>query len=148
MKKNVLYLAIITAVMSISLSAAAQRCKDLPNNAQIFITNHFKGYTVNHYEKERDMLDVEHKVYLSNTRSTFKLEFDKNGNIKSAEAVGNNTSLPKSLVPLKISQYVAQKFPHASIVEWEKNRKTQEVKLNNGIELEFDRNMKLVKMDD
>lgn len=43
----------------------AQNIKALPDGAKSYISRHFENCTVNHYEKEADLLDIEHKVYLN-----------------------------------------------------------------------------------
>lgn len=148
MKKTILCTMAAIAALFFSLTIMAQTRNELPKNAQTLINNHFKGYTISHIEKERDILDVEYKVYLSNNKNTYKLEFDKNGHTKSIESVDNSTSLPMSVIPIKISQYVKRKYPSAKIIEWEKNRKTQEVKLSTGLELVFNLGGKFLRIDD
>ena len=51
------------------------------------------------------------------------------------------------LTPEQISTYVTNTFPGKSIIKIERHRSVYEVKLNNGMEIEFNRNFQVIDMD-
>ncbi|MCM1371670.1 MAG: PepSY-like domain-containing protein [Bacteroides sp.] len=139
-------IAIVAALAPQKLQA--QNHKDLPENAKSYISRHFENSTINHYEKETDLLDIEHKVYVSYNGVSFRLEFDKYGNVTEICSIDNKTPLPQSVLPVKITQHAKQKFPNANIIEWEKKRSTQSIELDNGVELIYNRNGDFLRIDD
>ena len=112
MKKQIL--TILVAVLSV-FSAQAQNYSGIPQNAKEYIAKHFKGYNISHYEKESEILDVEHKVYVTQNSVSFKLDFDKKGNVTDIESLDDKTPLPNSVLPVKITQHAKAKFPNAKI---------------------------------
>ena len=74
-----------------------------------------------------------------------KVEFDKNGNWKDIECY--NSKVPNEAVPAQISTYISQNYPGKSVIKIERHRSVYEVKLNNGMEIEFNRNFQVIDMD-
>lgn len=149
MKKSSLLCALVAIIATLSFqSVQAQDYKNLPQNIKNYIGKHFKGYTISHYEKDREILDVEYKVYISNNNSTFKLDFDSNGVVEDVESTDDRTALPNSVLPVKITQHVKNNFPKAKIIEWRKKKNTQVVELTNDMELVFSSKGDFLRIDD
>lgn len=147
--KKALSGALVAIVATFTTQAVqAQNYKHMPDNAKSYISRHFENSTINHYEKESDLLDIEHKVYLNYNGVAFRLEFDKYGNITEICSIDNRTPLPRSVLPVKITQHVRKRYPTAGIIEWEKKRSIQSIELDNGIELIFNRNGDFLRVDD
>lgn len=148
MKK--LFLSMLVAIMALVgvQTVKAQDYKTLPDNIKGYIAKHFKGYTISHYEKDRELLDVEYKIYISNSSSTFKLDFDNKGLIENIESTDERTPLPNSVINAEIVKYVKNQFPQAKIIEWKKKKNTQVVELTNNMELVFNNNGKFLRVDD
>lgn len=148
MKRSLLSILVaLIATFSVQM-AQAQNYENLPQNAKNYIKKHFKDFTINHYEKDQDLLDVEHKVYIGNINSSYKLEFDKKGNIKKIESSDDKSALPNSVISVKMSQHVTGKFPNAKVMEWKKKKSTQVLELDNDIELIFNLNGDFLRIDD
>lgn len=113
----------------------------LPATAQAYISQHFSGHEVLQVVKERDDLKTSYDVYLS---EGYKLDFDKNGKILGAE--GSNR-LPDSVVPATLLTYVNTHYPDQFIRDWELDDRGQEIKLSNGMELQFDKDGKFLRID-
>ena len=145
MKKQIL--TILAAILTI-FGAQAQNYSGIPQNAKEYIAKHFKDYTISHYEKESEILEVEYKVYVTQNSVSFKLDFDKKGNVKEIESLDDKTPLPNSVLPVKITQHIKAKFPNAKIIEWKKKKNTQVVELTNDMELIFDGKNNFVRIDD
>ena len=78
--------------------------------------------------------------------SGVKLEFKGDGeweNIKCRQG-----EVPAKLVPAQIADFVAKKYSAAKIIELKREHNEWEVKLNNGLELTFDKQFKLIDIDD
>ena len=74
-----------------------------------------------------------------------KIEFDRSGNWKDIECY--NGKVPAEAVPGQISSYISQNYPGKSIIKIERHRSVYEVKINNGMEIEFNRNFQVIDMD-
>lgn len=145
MKKQIL--TILAAILTI-FGAQAQNYSGIPQNAKEYIARHFGDYNISHYEKESEILEVEYKVYVTQNSVSFKLDFDKKGNVKEIESLDDKTPLPNSVLPVKITQHIKAKFPNAKIIEWKKKKNTQVVELTNDMELIFDGKNNFVRIDD
>ena len=149
MKKSSLLCALVAILATLTFQTVqAQNYKGIPQNAKEYIAKHFKGYNISHYEMDKDILDVEHKVYVSDNRTTYKLDFDKRGNVTDIESTDDKTPLPNSILPVKRTQHGKGKFPHAKLIEWKKKKNTQVVELTNDMELVFDGKGIFLRIDD
>lgn len=149
MKKASLLCALVAIIATFHIQPVqAQDYPNMPQSVKEYIHKHFKGYNISHYEKERDIINYEHKVYVSNNRATFKMDFDKNGKVKSIESTDDNASLPKSVLPVKITQHVNSKFPNTRIIEWKICKSSQVVELSNDRELVYDSKGNFMHIDD
>lgn len=147
--KKALFIALV-AILSVftALPALAQSCCTLPKNATDYIDKHFNGYEINFFEKDRDVLDVDYTVYVRNGKQSYKLEFDKKGNVTDIESESRGLALPQSVLPANVVQYVKGAFPNAKVTEWSKDGNKQLVELNNDIELVFNAKGKFLRIDD
>ena len=148
MRKSLLFVMVALLTTVTTLTIQAQAHKSLPQNAKDYISKHFKDYTINHYEKDRDIIDIEHTVYISNTKNTYKLEFNEKGVVQKIESKNRNSNLPKSVLPVKITEYVNKHFPNTQIVEWSRDNNKQVVELDNELELVFNSKGNFVRIDD
>lgn len=147
MKRIVLPFAALVLLSLVSIMSVAQNNTKLPRDARNLISSHFKGYTINHVEDDVDFLKTEYKVYVGNKRASFKLEFDSKGKLIGMASLDKKTALPNSLVPLKISQYVKDVYPNTNIIEWEMERRTQTVELENRLEMVFSKSGDFLRID-
>ncbi|MBR4160129.1 MAG: PepSY-like domain-containing protein [Bacteroidaceae bacterium] len=147
--KKALFIALV-AILSVftALPALAQSCCTLPKNATDYIAKHFNGYEINFFEKDRDVLDVDYTVYVRNGKQSYKLEFDKKGNVTDIESESRGLALPQSVLPANVVQYVKGAFPNAKVTEWSKDGNKQLVELNNDMELVFNAKGKFLRIDD
>lgn len=118
--------------------------KDLPEVTQKFINKYFAGIDISYVKKEIEIVMVKsYDVILTNG---VKLEFDSKGEWDNVDC--KNTAVPEGIVPVSIRDYVKSKFPSNFIVEIDKDTFGYEVKLDNGLEIEFDKNGKFKSIDD
>ena len=111
----------------------------LPAAAQTLLKQHFAGKTPVAVTADRDDYTV---VYNSGE----KVEFDKKGNWKEIEC--RATGVPAALIPEQIKANVNTSFNGATIIELSRHRLGYEVKLNNGLDVEYNRSFQVVDVDD
>lgn len=143
MKKILLMFAIIIA--SLSAYARDTYSRDasvLPAKAQTFIKSNFKK-GINHIKIDSKTFGgKEYDVILNDGT---EIDFDNDGAWKSIDC--GNASVPASIVPKAISNYVKKNYKGKRIVEIEIDRNKYEIQLSNGMELEFDRAGNFLKVD-
>lgn len=138
-------LLLMTACVFIFASCDKEKIvssNDLPATSTSYINTHFAGQQILQVVKERDDLKTTYKAFLS---SGTKLEFNSKGEIFDIES---NEALPETVIPTAILTYVKDNYPTLFIKEWEVDNTTQDVKLSNGLTLEFDKNGTFLRIDD
>jgi hypothetical protein len=117
--------------------------EELPAKARTFINDHFPNDAASTVWEDKELSHTEYKVVLA---SGTKIEFDAAGEWDDVECRG--CAVPAAIVPAKIAVYVAKHYASSTIVEIAKDRNDWDVKLNNDLELEFDKEYRLVEVDD
>lgn len=148
MKKFTILLVSLFAAFSI-LPASAGNDRiipvgELPAPARQFLDTYFKGVEVSYARVEEEWFDKEYKVLFVNGA---KVEFVKNGDWREVDCRYQD-EVPADLVPKEIAGYLGQNFPERRVVGIERDRRGYEVRLDNGLDLEFDRHFHLVDIDD
>lgn len=115
----------------------------LPGNAKEYVEAHFPAASIKQVVKERDDLETTYDVILDNQ---VKLAFDKSGECYDAESP-RTLKLPDTVIPLKVLDYVKTNYPDDFIIEWEKDKTDQEVKLSGRIELIFNLSGTFLRID-
>ena len=111
----------------------------LPAQAQTLLKKHFVN-------KTPLIITVDWDDYKVIYESGEKVEFDKKGNWKEFDC--KVSAVPTALIPQQIKDNVKKTFPGATIIKIDHDRRGYDVKLNNGIELEFNKNFQVVDVDD
>lgn len=143
MNKIRFYLLMVM-VMTMSLTMSADdddrviTYQQMPQAAQTFLKQHFA-------KKVPLVVTVDWDDYTIRYESGEKVEFDKKGNWKSIECY--SSKVPTNVVPDQINSYIKQHYPGKSVIKLERHRSVYEVKLNNGMEIEFNRNFQVVDVD-
>ena len=144
MKKLMLILAVIIGAFTASArNNYSHNPADLPNSAQTILKNNFKA-GVNHIKIEKDFGKIkEYDVVLTDGT---EVSFDSHGNWKDIE-VRQNASVPSSLVPKAITEYIKLNQKKVKITGIEKNRSGYEVELSNGVEIKFNSEGQFLRYD-
>ncbi len=123
-------------------SVMAQNTNANPAITQ-FVTQYFPDATVQMVMPDDDDIDVVLNDYT-------KIEFRRNNEWKKVDCEHSTTftAVPATLVPEQITAYVTANFPNAIIKKLEKNFRSWEIELNNGLELKFNSNFKVMEIDD
>lgn len=117
--------------------------EELPQKAQQFIKKYFSQESVTFASEDRDILSKDYEVMLANGT---KLEFSADGEWKSVECRG--VAVPADIVPKQIKSYVAKNYPDVKIGKIDRDRRDYEVSLSNRLELTFNKEFKLIEIDD
>jgi hypothetical protein len=114
---------------------------DLPVEISTYLTIHFPKNTIVQVIKDLDGLTKTYDILLSENIS---LEFNRK---KEVIAIDGVTQLPNSVIPEKILQYVNINYPTQFITDWELDIDNQQIELNNGLDLEFNKKGDFLRID-
>lgn len=116
----------------------------LPQVAQSFVSGFFPGVDVHRVEIEYDKYGyAEYKVSL---RNGFDIEFDAAGEWTDIDAP-SGAVIPAGIAPAPIEYFVADNYPYDGINEISVEPYGYDVELVSGIDLEFDANGNLLRID-
>ena len=135
--KNLATMFFTYCFLLISITANAQETiivrKQLPLNAQKLIKTNFSDKTIDYIIADKELISTDYSVKFTDGS---EIDFNSEGNWTEIDCKKN--AIPSKIVKSSIANYVKEKFPNTHIVKIEKeifNR--EEIKLSNGLELEF-----------
>ena len=142
---NFLVLAVMFILQSTACNGGdkVMKIKDLPQAAQTLLKEHFDDRKVSLVQKDADTFRTNYDVVLNDGT---KIEFDSKGNWTAIDT--KPQAVPEALIPAAINDYVKKTYPEVRIVELKRERSRYEVDLSNNLELKFNKNFKLLKIDD
>ena len=142
MKKSMFILMAFVLTMCLPAMADNDRVitfDQLPAPAQTLLKQHFAN-------KVPLIVTVDWDDYKIVYQSGEKVEFDKKCNWRELDCKSSN--VPTALIPEQIKASVKKTFPGAIVIKLDRDRRGYDVKLNNGMELEFNKNFEIVDIDD
>ena len=131
-------LAFVLSVVSCSDDGVAIGFERLPEASQSFLNKYFLGLTPLVIRADGN----EYEVVFTNGAS---VEFDRKGNWKDVNCTYR--SVPADIVPSEILVTINELYPGALIVKIERDRRGYDVRLNVGVELEFNKKFMLTEAD-
>lgn len=139
---------IVTAIVIASLTSlrADERPinhSQLPAAAQSFINKYYQGDKVSYATIDDDLIAPDYQVALV---SGVMIQFHHNGKLEKIES--RNSAIPEGIIPVQIIEAVKEFYPQATILGYEVDRNSHEVKLSNRMELKFNKTYKIVEIDD
>lgn len=140
------YFTFIVALLTWPVEADNYRMiapEKLPREAQELLMRHFAATEVSYAAAERSLFEREYKVFLADGTT---IEFDRSG--KWSDIDCPKGEVPRVLVPKMIREVIDRQYPARSIEQIERTKKGYEVELRGGTELKFDRQLRLIKIDD
>lgn len=120
--------------------------KDLPEQAQEFLTKHFPKAKVGMIKVDKHLLKkTDYDVRLTNGT---KIEFSNSGAWTSVDC--KTKAVPEALIIKAIRRYLNANYKDQTVVKIEKKATSFKLELTDGVELKFDRlgNFKGVELDD
>ena len=142
MKKRMLMMLAFVLAMCMPMMADSDRVitfDQLPAPAQTMLKKYFA-------DKVPLIVTVDWDDYKVMYQSGEKVEFDKKGNWKDLDC--KVSAVPTALIPEEIKAKVKTTCPGATIIKLDRDRRGYDIKLNNGMELEFDKKFQVVEIDD
>lgn len=149
MKKQVLMLMAALMMGSLAIHAVERVIpfEQLPQNAQVFTRTYFKAedplYRQAYVTYDPELFDSSYMVVFTNGDG---LEFNKDGEWKDYECT--QCFVPNEVIPAPIQAYLSANMAGQRVKKIEKNRRSYDVKLDSGLELEFDLKGNLIELDD
>ena len=142
--KSIKAILLLVAVLAMSFNAKADHDQvisfnEMPEAAQALLKQYFAN-------KVPLVVTVDWDDYAIVYDSGEKVEFDKQGNWKEINC--RTSCVPAELIPEQIKANIQTTFPGAVIIKIDRNRRGYEVKLNNGLEVEYDPMFQVIDIDD
>ena len=142
--KSIKAILLLVAMMATSFIARADHDQvitfdQMPEAAQAFHKQYFAG-------KVPLVVTVDWDDYTIRYESGEKVEFDKQGSWKEIDC--RASQVPVELIPEDIKANIQATFPGAIILKIDRNRRGYEVKLNNGLEVEYSPTFQVIDIDD
>lgn len=114
---------------------------ELPKEIKSYLVTHFPKNAIIQASVDKDAFSKSYDVTLE---KNIKVEFDSKNKVKEIDGI---STLPESVIPSKILNYVKNTYPSNTITDWESDTRNQQVKLDNGLELEFSMNGDFLRID-
>lgn len=147
MKKSLIALLIASAC-TLAVQARDEIYRDLsvlPQTAQTFIQNNFKKIGISFVKVEKTLgFTSDYEVVFTDGT---EIDFDSDGTWDKIE-MPRVKEVPSSIIPKTIAQYVGKNYPGQKIVSIDKESRSYDIELQNGIELVFDRAGNFKRIDD
>ena len=146
MKKIALALiALLMAVLPVAARDKVYRDSSvLPAAARATLTKAFPKAKVNRVKVDKGVFGkCDYEVVLSNGA---EIEFNSKGEWKEVDC--GHQAVPDVFVMKQIRQYISSNYKGAKIVQIEKNDNSYDIELSNGVDLEFDRLGRFLRIDD
>ena len=100
--------------------------ENLPKKAQQFIDSNFKNSKITYVKDESYFLEKSYEVLFADGT---KVEFNRKGEWKEIDC--RHSSIPATIVPAKILEYVNSNYQDVRILQIERDRVDYEIKLSN-----------------
>lgn len=117
--------------------------EQLPAKAKAMIERYFPGEKIAFAKQESELFETRYEVVLEGSA---KIEFLGNGEWEEIDC--RYKAVPEALIPPQLMAEVKARYPEAQVREIKRENGRHEVKLNNGLELLFNRKFQLVDIDD
>ena len=142
--KKIVVLIVSMLVLATTASAGNDKpiqVSQLPQTAQQFIKKYFGDRKVAFAKEESDF----RKSYEIAFKNGDKIEFDRKGEWTDIDS--KYSAVPTGIIPAPIAKYVADNYPDNKIVQIERDTRSTEVKLDNRMEIKFDKQHRVIEMD-
>ncbi|WP_333598853.1 PepSY-like domain-containing protein [Alistipes putredinis] len=142
--KKIVVLFVSMLVLATTASAGNDKpiqVSQMPQTAQQFIKKYFGDRKVAFAKEESDF----RKSYEIAFKNGDKIEFDRKGEWTDIDC--KYSAVPTGIIPAPIAKYVADNYPDNKIVQIERDTRSTEVKLDNRMEIKFDKQHRVIEMD-
>ena len=142
--KSLKTIILMVAMLAISFNAWADHDQvitfdQMPEAAKTFLKQHFA-------DKVPLVVTVDWDDYTIRYETGEKVEFNKQGDWKEIDCC--SSLVPQELIPEEIKSHIQATFPGAIILKLERKIRGYDVKLNNGLEVEYSPTFQVIDIDD
>lgn len=142
--KNLKFIALLAIVLTFSFNVKADNDQvitfdQLPASAQALHKQYFG-------DKVPLVITMDCDDYTIIYQSGEKVEFNKQGEWKDVNC--RVSAVPAALIPEQIKTHVKATFPGTTIIDIDRGLRGYEVKLNNGLEIEYNSTFQVIDIDD
>lgn len=116
----------------------------LPASALAFIERFYVDQPIIQIVQDFDESSLSREYYVTLQNLT-RLEFNRKGEITEIEG---RTAIPRGAIDARLLDKAAEFFPKIEAFGWELDRDGQELRLANGVTLEFTRDGQFLRIDD
>jgi hypothetical protein len=139
--------AIYTMLLLLSFAAVNAQGKkiepsELPEKAIPFLNEHFPNIAIIRASKDWEHGEKGFEVHLADGT---EVEFWKDGTWR--EIDGEGKPIPTAFMPVMVTDYVKTNYPNEKITHIDTGHKNMDVDLTNKIDLDFDKDWKILKSD-
>ena len=142
MKKIKVLITAIFTLLAVTVFADNEKPiqkHQLPKVSQEFINKYFKDFEISFCTKDYDSYDVKFT-------NGYEIEFNTKGEWKEVDC--RKDAITAAIIPVQVSKYVKQYYAKNYVTKINRDFNKFEVELNNGLDLEIDKNGKLREIDD
>lgn len=132
--KTLLTTLLLFGMMTMNATDKIIPTSEIPNSIKTYVKTHFPKQSITKAEIDIEGTKKEYEIKLNNLT---ELKFDANYKIRKIDA---NVALPATVIPAKIRTYIKTNYPNQTITDWELKANSQEIELDNGLELNFSLN--------
>ena len=115
----------------------------MPGQRQNFLNECIPYEHIVYTCRDTDALDGDYSVRLADGS---EVDFHNNGYWDEVEC--KQSGVPASIIPAAIKTYLNANHPNVIVVKIDKGARKYEVKLQNGVEMDFDKSGKFLRYDD
>ena len=143
-----IFVALVLGFSIISIACAdneriTRSLNDLPAPAREVVNKEFANTKVSYIKIDKDLFkSTTYEVQFVNG---MEITFDKDGNWIEVDCQRNE--VPAAFVPAQIKKQVNDMFPGEKVIKIEKEPRHYDVELGNDIDIKFDKNFKIKKVD-
>ncbi len=139
--KRLFFLALLPLMLFSCESKTVIDLNNIPAEIKNYVSTHFPENKIIQIIEDKDGLELTIDVTMQD--GTF-LEFNRKKEIIDIES---RTKLPDSVIPTNILDYVNANYASNFIIGWELDDRNQQIKLDNGLDLEFTMNGDFIRID-
>lgn len=116
--------------------------ENLPNQIKSFMSTHFNGIEMSYAVREHGEYDV---VLADGTELDFTRKCEWESIKCTAKAVPSSVM---NLLPASVMEYINANFPGQKVSKVSKDSLRYEIELSNGLDIEFSKKGKFIRIDD
>lgn len=139
--KRLFFLALLPLMLFSCESKTVIDLNNIPAEIKNYVSTHFPENKIIQILEDKDGLELTIDVTM---QDGIFLEFNRKKEIIDIES---RTKLPDSVIPAKILDYVNANYASNFINGWELDDRNQQIKLDNGLDLEFTMNGDFIRID-